>query len=148
MRSASWANPVAEFDLARFVDAQAPVIAQVGQELTEGRRRSHWMWFVFPQLRGLGVSAMSQRYAIASLDEARAYLAHPTLGPTLLDCTLRVLGHPDRAIHDIFGSPDDMKFQSCMTLFAEAGEAAEFRRALDVFFGGRADGRTLGLLEA
>lgn len=134
-------------DLQRFVAAQAPVIAAVGEELRIGRKRSHWMWFVFPQLAGLGSSAMARRYAISSLDEAQAYLAHPVLGPRLRECSGLVLqaGQPD--VHRIFGSPDDLKFRSCMTLFQRvAPQEAVFGACLDRFFGGRPDPATLGLL--
>src|SRR6202046_3699066 len=108
------------YDLQRFVDAQAPVIEQVRDELARGHKRSHWMWFVFPQIAGLGFSAMAQKYAIASLDEAQAYLRHPVLGPRLEGCTRLVLAVDGRSAHDIFGSPDDMKFRSSMTLFSQA----------------------------
>ena len=132
------------YALQRFVDAQAGVIMRVREELGRGRKLSHWMWFVFPQLAGLGTSAMSRRYAIASLDEARAYLAHPVLGATLTDCTALVLAHAGRSAHDIFGAPDDRKFHSSMTLFARAApDAAPFRRALDTFFAGREDEATV-----
>ena len=135
------------FDLERFVDAQAPVIARVEAELRAGRKQSHWMWFVFPQIAGLGHSAMAQRYAISSLAEARAYLVHPILGERLRDCTRTVLAVEDRSIHAIFGSPDDLKFRSCMTLFAaaEPGEPL-FAAALQKYFGGTADDATMELL--
>ncbi len=106
------------FRLQRFVAAQQPVYATVVAELRAGRKRTHWMWFVFPQLEGLGHSAMAQRYAISSLDEAVAYLAHPILGPRLRECAAIVAGIADRSIEDIFGHPDDLKFRSSMTLFA------------------------------
>src|SRR5580692_6153851 len=106
------------FDLERFVTAQAPVIDRVRAELRAGSKRSHWMWFVFPQIAGLGSSAMAQRYAIASLDEAGAYLAHPVLGPRLRDCTALALDVAGRTAHQIFGNPDDLKFHSSLTLFA------------------------------
>lgn len=136
-------------DLARFLDAQAPVIDQVRAELAAGAKRTHWMWFVFPQLQGLGSSPMARRYALAGLDEARAWLAHPVLGPRLEDLTRLVLSAPpDRSVHDIFGSPDDVKFRSSMTLFARAApEARLFRDALDRFFGGAEDPRTLAILK-
>ncbi len=108
------------FDLDRFVQAQAPVLSQVRLELSEGRKRSHWMWFVFPQLSGLGHSPMARRYAIASLAEAQAYLEHPVLGPRLTECAELVNKVEDRSIHQILGSPDDLKFLSSMTLFALA----------------------------
>src|SRR5882724_3520289 len=110
------------FDLERFVKAQAPVFGAALDELKAGHKRTHWMWFVFPQLRGLGHSTMAEIYGIASLDEARAYLAHPVLGPRLRQCTEAVLAVADRSLHAIFGSPDDAKFRSSMTLFAEAAQ--------------------------
>jgi len=131
------------FDLQRFVAAQAPVYAQVAAELAAGRKRSHWMWFVFPQLKGLGRSAMAQHYGIASLAEARAYWAHPLLGPRLAQCTGLVLAIDRRSVHEIFGSPDDLKFRSCMTLFAQATGEPLFTRALEKYFGGEADPRTV-----
>ncbi|HEX2596439.1 MAG TPA: DUF1810 domain-containing protein [Luteimonas sp.] len=132
------------FQLQRFVDAQAPVFETVCAELCAGRKASHWMWFVFPQLRGLGHSAMAQRYGIASLDEARAYLAHPLLGPRLHDCTRRVLQVEGRSVRAIFGTPDDFKFRSCMTLFGFAAPDEDvFAQALDRYFGGEPDPRTL-----
>src|SRR6185437_4772648 len=137
------------FDLARFVAAQAPVIEAVRRELAAGRKQSHWMWFVFPQLRGLGRSSTALRYGISGLAEARAYLAHPVLGPRLIECTELVNGITGRSAHDIFGSPDDMKFRSSMTLFARADPAATaFRATLDVFFGGEPDRLTEDMLAA
>ena len=132
--------------LQRFVDAQAPVIAAVREELRAGRKRSHWMWFVFPQLRGLGTSSMAQAFGIASLAEARAYLSHPVLGPRLRECCALVLQVPDRSALDILGSPDDLKFRSCLTLFslADPGEPV-FRACLDRFYGGQPDPRTMAL---
>ncbi|MCJ2014908.1 DUF1810 domain-containing protein [Methylobacterium sp. J-076] len=136
------------FGLARFVAAQADTAAQALAELRAGRKRSHWMWFVFPQIAGLGSSPMAQRYAIASLDEARAYLAHPLLGPRLRDCTTAALAAPGSA-HDVFGSPDDMKFRSSLTLFAEAApDEPLFAKALERFYGGSKDPATLGRLTA
>jgi uncharacterized protein (DUF1810 family) len=136
-------------DLERFVQAQAPVYPQVVDELRAGRKRSHWMWFVFPQLAGLGHSAMAQRYAIASLEEARAYLAHPVLGARLRECSALVLAAPPRDIHRIFGSPDDLKFHSCMTLFQRAApREAVFGECLARFFAGRPDASTLAGLPA
>jgi uncharacterized protein (DUF1810 family) len=135
------------FDLQRFVDAQRAVYDRVIAELREGRKRSHWMWFVFPQIAGLGSSPMAQRYAIASRAEAAAYLAHPVLGPRLRECTRLVLAVEGRTLHDIFGSPDDMKFRSSMTLFAEAAPGEEaFRSALDKYFSGDSDAATLARL--
>src|SRR5689334_19480102 len=100
------------FDFQRFVDAQAEVYSRVIMELRQGRKRSHWMWFIFPQLAGLGHSAMAQRFAIASAEEAAAYLAHPTLGPRLRECAALVNAIEGRAIREILGSPDDLKFCS------------------------------------
>lgn len=135
-------------DLQRFVDAQAPVYAQVLAELRAGRKASHWMWFVFPQLAGLGGSPMARRYAISSLDEAKAYLAHPVLGPRLRECSELVLRAAQPDVHRIFGSPDDLKFRSCMTLFQRAArEEPVFGACLDRSFGGQPDARTLALLE-
>ncbi len=134
----------AEFDLERFVDAQAGVIDRALDELREGAKRSHWMWFVFPQIAGLGHSAMAERYAISSLDEAKAYAAHPVLGPRLRECTSLVLAVEGRSVHAIFGTPDDLKFHSCMTLFAHAApEEPVFHAALQHFFAGREDAPTL-----
>ncbi|HEY0919732.1 DUF1810 domain-containing protein [Devosia sp.] len=127
-----------------FVAAQDRVYAAVTAELRAGRKASHWMWFVFPQLRGLGSSPMAQRYGLADLDAARAYLAHPVLGPRLLECTGLVNAVAGRSAHAIFGSPDDRKFRSSMTLFARAapGEPA-FPAALDRYYGGIGDPLTL-----
>ncbi len=137
------------FDLQRFVEAQAPAYASVCAELKEGRKASHWMWYVFPQLRGLGASATSRRFAITSLEEARAYLAHPVLGPRLTECTQLVQAVQGRALRQIFGSPDDLKFRSCMTLFAQASGSAEvFEAALRKYCGGERDERTLELLRS
>lgn len=135
------------FDLQRFVIAQDPVIDAVREELRRGRKRTHWMWFVFPQLAGLGFSAMAQRYAIASLAEAHAYLAHSVLGPRLRECCELLLAQPDDDIHAVMGSPDDMKLRSCLTLFETAAPAEPvFRQCLQRFYRGEPDGRTLGLL--
>ena len=136
------------FDLQRFVTAQAPVFALALEELKEGRKRTHWMWFVFPQLRGLGSSSMATFYGIGSLEEARAYLAHPLLGPRLVLCTETVLAVKGKSLREIFGSPDDMKFGSSMTLFARASDddGVVFRRALNLYCRGRPDDRTLALL--
>ena len=137
-------SPPDPFDLQRFVEAQAGSIDAARRELSRGRKASHWMWFVFPQIAGLGHSAMAQRYAIGSLAEAVAYMAHPVLGPRLRELTAIVNATPDRSAHEIFGSPDDMKFHSSMTLFAEAApEQPAFREALQRFFGGRPDPATL-----
>ena len=120
---------------------------QVRMELKVGRKATHWMWFVVPQLAGLGFSHRARFYAIASLDEARAYIAHPVLGPRLVECAELVKAAEGRSAHDIFGSPDDLKFQSSMTLFALAApDEVAFGTALERYFGGRQDERTLDLL--
>ncbi|WP_374471800.1 DUF1810 domain-containing protein [Phenylobacterium sp.] len=135
------------FDLARFVAAQAGVYDTALAELSAGRKRTHWMWFVFPQLAGLGSSPTAQRYAVSGVEEAKAYLAHPVLGPRLMACTAALLAVQDRSAHEIFGSPDDLKFRSSMTLFAAAAPAEPaFREALARYFGGQPDPRTLALL--
>jgi uncharacterized protein (DUF1810 family) len=135
------------FDLQRFVDAQAPVYEQVLREMRAGRKTSHWMWFVFPQVAGLGYSAMAQRYAISSGDEAIAYVDHPVLGPRLRECTAIVNAIEGRTAHQVFGSPDDVKFRSCMTLFAECAPQPDvFREALDKYFAGDPDPLTLDSL--
>jgi uncharacterized protein (DUF1810 family) len=131
-------------DLQRFVDAQRDVYAIALAELRAGRKRSHWMWFIFPQLAGLGHSEMARRYAIRSADEAAAYLAHPLLGKRLRECASAVAMHDDRGIGEIFDSPDDMKFHSSMTLFADvAPDEAIFQACLDRFFGGEPDHATI-----
>ena len=135
------------YDLSRFVEAQEHTFAQAVDELADGRKTSHWMWFVFPQLRGLGHSPTAIRFGIASLDEARAYLAHPLLGPRLKECTQLALRIDGRSISEILGSPDDMKFRSCMTLFDRAApDETLFAKALHKYFGGAPDTRTLELL--
>ncbi len=132
------------FDLERFVEAQASVYGDVLDELRAGRKRSHWMWFVFPQIAGLGFSFMARRFAITSLAEAKAYLAHPVLGARLRECTALVNAADGRSVDDIFGSPDNMKFRSSMTLFAEAADdKAIFEDALRKYFGGEKDAATL-----
>jgi uncharacterized protein (DUF1810 family) len=137
------------FGLERFVIAQAPVFPAVLTELNGGRKCTHWMWFIFPQLRGLGHSSMAKFYGISSLDEARAYLDHPVLGPRLDLCTRVVLDVENSSLHRIFGSPDDTKFGSSMTLFAlaAADEGSPFRQALDRRCDGRMDERTRELLK-
>lgn len=136
------------FDLERFVAAQAPVFETVLAELRAGRKRTHWMWFVFPQMRGLGHSPTAQFYGITSIDEARAYLAHSLLGPRLDLCTGIVLASRSPSLHAIFGSPDNKKFGSCMTLFALASGERDnpFRQALDHWCSGRPDDQTMALL--
>jgi uncharacterized protein (DUF1810 family) len=134
-------------NLERFVEAQAPVYDQALKELQAGRKQSHWMWFVFPQIAGLGHSAMAQTYAIQSLEEARAYLAHPVLGARLRECSQAVMDVRGKSAHEIFGSPDDLKFRSCLTLFTKAARGDDlFHVVLDKFFGGEADQRTLKIL--
>ena len=136
-----------DFDLDRFIRAQAPVMAQVRSELKAGRKSTHWMWFVFPEISGLGHSPSARLYAIASLDEAMAYVAHPVLGHRLVECTGLVNAVEGRTAHEIFGSPDDMKFHSSMTLFSLANpDEPAFGAALEKYFEGRGDRRTLELL--
>ena len=135
------------YNLARFVAAQEGVHERALAELRAGEKRSHWMWFVFPQVAGLGSSPMAQRYAIGSLDKAKAYLAHPVLGERLRICTAAVNGVTGRSAHAIFGSPDDVKFRSSMTLFAHAApNEPTFAEALTRYFGGAPDPRTLAKL--
>ena len=137
----------ATIDLSHFVAAQAPVWPQVQAELRAGRKTSHWMWFIFPQHVALGQSQMARRFGLASLAQAQAYAAHPVLGPRLLHATALVLAVPGRSAHDIFGSPDDLKLRSSMTLFqAAAPEQAVFGQVLDRYYGGQADEKTLALL--
>ena len=134
--------------LQRFVDAQAPVFDDVCDELAAGRKTTHWIWFIFPQLRELGRSATARFYGITSRDEALAYWQHPVLGPRLKHCAELVLQVSGKTAHDIFGTPDELKLRSCMTLFAAvAGEEPVFTRVLERFYGGRPDERTLALLE-
>lgn len=134
------------FDLHRFVSAQDPVMTAVTRELAAGRKTSHWMWFVFPQLHGLGRSAIAQRFGISGPAEARAYLAHPLLGPRLAACTAQLLALPERDPERIFGAVDALKFRSSMTLFALAApEASVFHQALAAFFGREEDKLTLAL---
>ena len=134
--------------LQRFLDAQNPVIDEVMAELQAGRKRTHWMWFVFPQLKFLGRSSTAEFYGIESMDEARSYFADPVLGERLEACTRAVLSHADKTAHAIFGSPDDLKFCSCMTLFSLAEpEEPSFRQALAQFFDGKPDAMTVSYLE-
>ena len=135
------------YNLKRFLDAQDELFGQVCTELREGRKRTHWMWFIFPQLKGLGHSAMAEFYAISSLAEAAAYLSHPVLGARLRQCTELVNQIDGRTVDQIFGSPDNLKFRSCMTLFARLeADNQVFKDALEKYFGGTADARTLELL--
>lgn len=135
------------FELERFVEAQAGVYEQVCAELRAGRKRTHWMWFVFPQIRGLGSSPMAVRYAISGMEEARAYLGHAVLGQRLRECVGIVCGVEGRSVEEIFGYPDDLKFHSSVTLFAKAAEGSEgnevFVEALEKYFGGEMDRGTL-----
>ena len=137
------------YDLTRFVRAQEGDYAQALAELEGGRKRSHWMWYVFPQFEGLGSSATSKRYAIKSIAEARAYLAHPILAPRLLECAEAVVRVEGRSATEIFGSPDDLKLKSCATLFAPLlPPGSVFDRLLAKYYGGERDGRTLQLVRA
>lgn len=135
------------FNLQRFVDAQEPVYPRVVAELRAGRKQSHWMWFIFPQIEGLGFSAMAQKYAIASRAEAEAYLAHPVLGTRLRECTQFVNAASGTNITAIMGSPDDMKLRSSMTLFARTSDDnAAFLAVLDKYYGGEEDPATIARL--
>lgn len=139
--------PLEPHDLHRFVQAQRGVYEQALAEARCGRKRSHWMWYVFPQLDGLGHSPTTKRYSIKSVAEAEAYLEHPVLGPRLVECVEAALVVEGRSAHEIFGSPDDMKLQSCATLFAHVSpEASVFHRLLDKYFDGVHDAETLALL--
>jgi uncharacterized protein (DUF1810 family) len=132
------------YDLRRFVEAQEAVFERVCLELRAGRKQSHWMWFIFPQIRGLGTSAMAARFAIASLAEAQAYLQHPILGLRLRECTELVNAVERRSASEIFGYPDDLKFHSSMTLFAAAAaDDLRFQEALRKYFGGEPDSATI-----
>jgi len=135
------------YDLARFVEAQERVYPNVLAELKNGRKRSHWMWFVFPQVDGLGFSPTTKFYAIRDIDEARRYLHHPLLGERLQECANLVLNVRNRTVSEIFGYPDDLKFRSCMTLFScVAGPGSVFEKVLDYCFDGKRDAKTLELL--
>lgn len=135
-------------DLGRFVSAQSDDYAEALGEIRRGRKTSHWMWYIFPQFDGLGMSSMSRKYSIKSLDEARAYLAHPVLGPRLIACVEATLGVEGRSAHDIFGSPDDLKLQSSATLFALVSpEGSVFEQLLDRYYHGGRDEQTLTLVE-
>ena len=132
------------FDLARFVHAQQGAYARALAELREGSKRSHWIWYVLPQLRGLGTSAMAERYGLSGLAEARAYLAHPVLGPRLHECVAAMLSHPGRSAPDILGEVDALKLRSCLTLFARADSPGSvLERALAYFYPGTPCGPTL-----
>jgi uncharacterized protein (DUF1810 family) len=137
-------RPGDPYDLQRFVEAQEPVYHEVLAELRDGRKRSHWMWFVFPQISGLGASTMSRRFAISSIAEAEAYLNHPVLGHRLRECTTLVMQTADRTVEAIFGHVDSLKFRSSLTLFAHVTKADDlFAKALEKFFGGEPDEMTL-----
>ncbi len=137
------------FQLSRFLVAQQVVYSAALAELKAGEKRTHWMWFIFPQLAGLGSSDMSRRYAIQSIDEAKAYLRHPLLGERLWECVDALLSLRGRSAAQIFGFPDDAKLCSSMTLFAlAAGSGSEFDQVLERYFGGKRDERTLALLES
>src|ERR1700710_1881643 len=129
------------FHLQRFIDAQANTYTQARAEVAAGEKRSHWMWFIFPQIQGLGSSSMAQRYAITDLAEAKAYLAHPVLGPRLRECTALVNAVNSRTMDQIFGYPDDLKFHSSVTLFAKVENAPDsvFKQALAKYFNSRPD---------
>jgi uncharacterized protein (DUF1810 family) len=133
--------------LNRFVEAQVDDYDRALSEIRSGRKRSHWMWYIFPQLDGLGFSATSKRYSIKSIAEAEAYLSHPVLGPRLIECAEALLRNKDRSAFDILGSPDDLKLKSCATLFARVSPAGSvFDRVLEKFYDGECDGKTLRLL--
>ena len=135
------------YDLARFVRAQEPDYDRAMSEIRSGRKRSHWMWYIFPQFDGLGISSTSRHYAIKSVAEAEAYLRHPVLGPRLLESAQAVLGVEGRSALEVFGSPDDMKLRSCATLFASVAPAGSvFEQLLDRYFDGERDDKTLGLI--
>jgi uncharacterized protein (DUF1810 family) len=136
-------------DLQRFIDAQRLLYDRVLCELRGGQKRTHWMWFIFPQIEGLGSSAMAQKYAIASREEAAAYLAHPLLGGRLEECTALVNAVADKSVREIFGQPDDLKFCSSMTLFAQVAKGHSlFKEASEKYFDGRFDEATLTRIEA
>lgn len=140
---------MSDYDLQRFVDAQDPVWDAVTKELRAGRKQTHWMWFVFPQLAGLGRSATAQHFGIADRTEAQLYLSHEVLGPRLKKAATLVSRIDGRSVEQIFGFPDDLKLQSCMTLFAEVGEGTDvFEAVLQKFFDGESDVRTLDFLDA
>ena len=146
------ARPVTDADLIRFVNAQADVYNQVMKELSAGRKRSHWMWFIFPQVAGLGHSSMAHHYAMRDLDQAKRYLADPLLGSRLREDMRLMMRHKGKSALEILGSPDDLKFRSCLTLFAQAASddtnRSLFTEALDQFYGGKADPGTLELLRS
>jgi len=135
------------FDLIRFVRAQVGTYDQALSELKLGRKQSHWMWWIFPQLDGLGFGPITKRYSIKSEDEARAYLAHPILGPRLIECAEAIVSVEGKSARDILGSPDDLKLKSCATLFAQvSAPGSVFEQILEKFYSGERDPATLGLL--
>lgn len=137
------------YDLHRFIEAQNGIYEQALGELKTGRKRSHWMWFIFPQIAGLGTSPMAEKYAIRSAEEASAYLADPILGSRLLRCVESILAIKDRSAHDIMGSPDDLKLRSSMTLFSAISDhGSPFHKAIDHFYDGTFDDRTISILSA
>jgi uncharacterized protein (DUF1810 family) len=139
-------DPTDPYHLSRFVQAQEDDYARALAEIRGGRKRTHWMWYVFPQLDGLASSSTAKFYAIKSLEEARAYLEHPVLGPRLLECTDAALGVEGKSAFEVFGSPDDLKLRSCATLFAcVSPPGSVFHRALDKYYGGEPDSKTLQL---
>jgi uncharacterized protein (DUF1810 family) len=136
------------YNLGRFLEAQDQDYQQALSEIRRGRKQSHWMWYVFPQFEGLGMSATSHRYSISSVAEARAYLAHPVLGPRLIECADAALGVEGASAAEVFGSPDDMKLRSSATLFASVSPGGSvFHQLLDKYFQGQPDTRTLQLIE-
>ncbi|MBB3462448.1 DUF1810 domain-containing protein [Rhizobium sp. BK377] len=138
-----------DYDLHRFIEAQNGIYEQALAELKAGRKRSHWMWFIFPQIAGLGTSSMAEKYAIRSVEEATAYLSDPILGSRLLRCVEAILSVSDRSAHDIMGSPDDLKLRSSMTLFAAVSDhGSPFHKAIDHFYDGKFDERTISILSA
>ena len=135
------------YDLSRFLEAQKNSYDTALREIRAGRKRSHWMWYIFPQIRGLGYSAMAQHYAIRDLEEAREYLQHPVLGPRLIEISEALLALDETDPRRVMGSPDDLKLRSCMTLFQSAApDQPVFGKVLDKFYGGQPDGRTLEIL--
>jgi uncharacterized protein (DUF1810 family) len=143
---------VTDADLVRFLDAQSDIHEEVTKEPTAGRKQTHWIWFIFPQIAGLGHSSMAQRYAVRDLDQARRYLAHPFLGSRLRRDVQLMMSHRRKSALEILGSPDNLKFRSCLTLFAEAAtdgpDLVLFKQALDQFYGGQPDQLTVELLRA
>ena len=138
-----------DYDLHRFIEAQNGIYEQALAELKTGRKRSHWIWFIFPQIAGLGTSSMAEKYAIRSAEEASAYLADPILGSRLLRCVEAILSINDRSAHDIMGAPDDLKLCSSMTLFAAVSDhGSPFHKAIERFYDGKFDERTISILSA